>query len=98
MPNKLRIPSPWSQLSLFVTLGLTMFVLSSVLGYVIYRKAGIENPLNVGTDEAAYADVGKLVQFIFSVTVFGLTGYLYAKLTFFGRPGYYLGLRPAMHY
>jgi membrane protease YdiL (CAAX protease family) len=39
-------------------------------------------------------DTSKLVQFLFSVTLFGLTGYLYARFTFQESPGYNLGLRP----
>lgn len=48
-------------------------------------------------DNATAADVGKVVQFLFTAMVFGLTGYLYARVTFFNRPGYNLGFRPAIN-
>jgi membrane protease YdiL (CAAX protease family) len=75
-----------------------MLVLFAVIGGFIYKVTGIGNRIGSGLltmDDVAAADIGKLVQFLFTVIVFGLTGYLYARVTFFERPGYHLGFRPA---
>jgi membrane protease YdiL (CAAX protease family) len=96
MSNKLRISSPWSQFSLFIGLGGGALVFFVIVAGVIYKISGIGNQTVPGLtmDNASAVDIGKLVQFLFSITVFGLTGYLYARLTFWERPGYQLGLRP----
>jgi|HubBroStandDraft_1064217.scaffolds.fasta_scaffold07004_6 membrane protease YdiL (CAAX protease family) len=97
MSNKLRIPSPWSQFSIFVVLGGGMLIAFALIGSLIYKVTGMGDQMRSGLpmDDVAALDVGKLVQFLFSVIVFGLTGYLYARVTFRERPGYNLGLRPA---
>jgi membrane protease YdiL (CAAX protease family) len=96
MSNKLRISSPWSQFSLFIGLGGGALVFFVIVAGAVYRISGIANQTVPGLtmDNAKAADIGKLVQVLFSIMVFGLTGYLYARLTFWERPGYHLGLRP----
>src|SRR5580698_4749259 len=95
MSNKLRIPSPWSQFSLFIGLGGGMLVFFAIVSSIIYKVTGLGSQFLSGLpmDDARAADIGKLVQFLFSITVFGLTGYLYALLSFRENPGYLLGLR-----
>jgi hypothetical protein len=97
MSNKYRIPSPWSQFSLFVGLGGGMLIVFVLLATVIYKVAGLGVPVGSGDGQAGAAaiETSKLIQALFSLTVFGLTGYLYARLTFHDRPGYQLGLRRA---
>ncbi|HUB60325.1 MAG TPA: CPBP family intramembrane glutamic endopeptidase [Puia sp.] len=74
-----------------------MLIFFILVSGIIYQVTGIGNRLIAGLtlDDTAAADVGKLVQFFFSVLVFGFTGYLYARFTFRDTPGYHLGLRPA---
>jgi len=95
MSNKLKIPSPWSQFSLFIGLGGGMLVFFAIVASFIYKVSGLGNEALLGLpmDDVRAADIGKLVQFLFSVTVFGLTGYLYARLSFRENPGYQLGFR-----
>jgi uncharacterized protein len=73
-----------------------MLVFFAIVAGTIYKVTGLGNEILSGLsmDDVRVADIGKLVQFLFSITVFGLTGYLYARLTFREKPGYYLGLRP----
>jgi hypothetical protein len=92
MSNKVRIPSPWSQLFLFMGLLMAMYVFASLL----YQVA-IENHLlpGMGAQETGSMDLAKVFQALFSVMVFALTAFIYARLSFSARPGYQLGLRPA---
>jgi membrane protease YdiL (CAAX protease family) len=96
MSIKLRIPSPWSQLSILIGLGGAMLIFSLILGAIIYKICGSGSLLDStkALDDTAMIDTSKLVQFLFSIILFGLTGYLYARFTFQENPGYYLGLRP----
>jgi len=74
-----------------------MLIVFAIFGGLIYNLTGIGSQMKSGLpmDDVRAIDVGKLVQFLFSVIVFGLTGFLYAQVTFRDRPGYHLGLRPA---
>lgn len=74
-----------------------MLVLFAIVASTIYKVSGLGDQVLAGLpmDDGRAADIGKLVQFLFSVMVFGLTGYLYARLTFQERPGYHLGFRPS---
>jgi membrane protease YdiL (CAAX protease family) len=74
-----------------------MLIVFAIIGGLIYNVTGMGDRMRSGLsmDDVAALDVGKLVQFLFSVVVFGLTGFLYARVTFRDRPGYHLGLRPA---
>jgi membrane protease YdiL (CAAX protease family) len=93
---KVRIPSPWSQLFLFVGLGLATMVVFSLLYFVLDQLTGGNHAAaGVASNDTASIDFSKIVQVLFSVVVFGFTGFLYARFTFRDRPGYQLGLRPA---
>jgi membrane protease YdiL (CAAX protease family) len=72
-----------------------MLVFFAIVASIIYKVTGLGSQVLSGLpmDDARAADIGKLVQFLFSITVFGLTGYLYALLSFRENPGYLLGLR-----
>jgi uncharacterized protein len=96
MSNNYRIPSPWSQLSLFIGLAGGSLVFFVILAGAIYKISGFGDQMISGLsmDDVRATDINKLVQFLFSVVVFGLTGYLYARFTFRERPGYHLGFRP----
>jgi uncharacterized protein len=97
MSNKPRIPSPWSQFSLFVVVGGGMLIIFAIVAGFVYKVTGVGVQMKTGLpfDDVRVLDIGKLVQFLFSVVVFGLTGYLYALVTFRDHPGFHLGLRPA---
>jgi len=95
MSNKIRIPSPWSQLSLFIGLAGGALVFFALIASIIYNVTGSGSQVHSGLsmDDARAVDIGKVVQFLFSTMVFGLTGYLYARFTFREKPGYQLGFR-----
>lgn len=73
-----------------------MLIFFVILAGVIYKISGLGNQLASGLNmnDTHTADVSKLVQFLFSFTAFGLTGYLYGRLTFRERPERHLGFRP----
>lgn len=95
MINKTRILSPWSQLSLFIGLALTMLFVFSALNLILYHVAGMDNQNGAAPDLAdpRFVDFGKLLQALFSIVLFGLTGYLYGAFTFYDRIAWNLGLR-----
>lgn len=97
MSNNYRTPSPWSQLSLFIGLAGAMFIFFVLLSSVVYLIAGLGDRIKPGMafNDIAVIDISKIVQFLFSVIVFGLTGYLYARFAYRDRPVYALGFRPA---
>jgi membrane protease YdiL (CAAX protease family) len=96
MSNNLRVPAPWSQFSVFIGMAgacLISFVL--VAGFV-YQVTGYGNAASTGSllSDPRSIGIAKIVQVLFSLTVFGLTGYMYARITFREGPLYQLGLRP----
>lgn len=93
MTNKLRIPSPWSQLAVFLGLWGACLILSFILVTIIYHIAAVSMTPNSGLTSPTAIDVGKLAQALFSMSMFGLTGFLFGRLTYRERPGYELGLR-----
>jgi len=98
MPNNHKVPSPWSQLSFFLAIAGGALILFVFLASAIYHTTGLGDEIRSG---AAWSDprainVMKWVQALFSLMVFGLPGYFYARQTFAARPLYQLGLRPAV--
>jgi membrane protease YdiL (CAAX protease family) len=95
MDKNLRIPSPWSQLALWVGLVCAAFVVVAVVSlFVVLGKVGVgglrdqidfSNPSLVGTL--------KVLQAVSTVILFGMPALLYARLTFREKPQYYLGMR-----
>ena len=97
MSNSLKIPSPWSQLALFMlTLGGAL-IFYSVAGGLIAQSAGITGEVRTGAawDDPRAIGLLKWLQALSSVIVFGIPALCYALMTFRDRPFYRLGLRPA---
>ena len=92
-----RFSSPWSQFSIFLGMGGASLLLFFILAGIIVQATGIGG--QVGTEKLLSdvhgIDVSKLIQALFSLTAFGLTAFLYARITFRDKPGYQLGLRPS---
>ena len=96
--NNLKIPSPWSQLALFMlTLGGAL-IFYTVAGGLIAQATGITAEVRTGTawDDPRAIGILKWLQGLSSVIVFGIPAFCYAMLTFRDRPLYRLGLRPAI--
>src|SRR6185312_16298514 len=95
MTNQARVRSPWSQLSLFFGLAGATLIIFAIEQLIVYLAAGVN--AKAGAVQVDLLPIGtvKLLQLMFSLTVFGLTGYLYAVVSFRKEPGYQLGLRPA---
>lgn len=87
MNSSLKIPSPWSQLALFLCLMGGALILTSLVISVVW---GIQ------AATASTGGVQKLIQTISTVLFIGLPAFFYARLTFTDRPLYYLGFRPAL--
>jgi len=78
-------------------MGGASLLLFIVLGGIVAQSAGIGT--QIGSEkllsDVHSIDVSKGIQVLFSVMVFGLTAFLYARITFRQGQGYELGLRPA---
>jgi membrane protease YdiL (CAAX protease family) len=98
MSNNLKIPSPWSQLALFMlTLGGAL-IFYGVVANLIEKAAGIADEVRNGTawDDPRAIGILKWVQALSSILFFGIPAYCYAQLTFRDKPFYRLGFRPAV--
>ena len=98
MSNSLKIPSPWSQLALFMlTLGGSL-IFYGVVGNLIEKTAGIADEVRNGTawDDPRAIGILKWLQGLSSILVFGIPAFCYARLTFRDKSFYRLGFRPAM--
>lgn len=94
MPNKLRISSPWSQFSIFLVIGFASFFVFFFVENLVVQVTGINPvPSEKALMDIHYIDVSKVIQVLFSVLVFGLTGYYYARVTFWQHPLLELGFR-----
>src|ERR1700744_4769961 len=98
MSNNLKIPSPWSQLALFMGLAGGTLILYGIFANAIYQYYGILGQIRADTVWGNTRAIGviKWVQALSSIMVFGIPGYFYARLAFRDRPLHQLGLRPAV--
>lgn len=98
MSNNLKIPSPVSQLALFMGLAGGALIFYGIIGGAIQQSAGIMSEIRTGTawDNPRAINILKWLQALSSIMVFGIPGYFYARLVFRDRPLYQLGLRPAV--
>ena len=96
MPGHLRVSSPWSQLGIFLGLFGGAFVISSVLmaGFIFAKGLPI-NTDGLDWTKPEMVSVMKWIQGISSILIFLLPAILYARITFTGRPLYFLGLKKA---
>ncbi len=88
MSNYLKIPSPWSQLGLFLGLTGGSLVLASIAILLLPGVHQGQMPTDSGTL--------KLVQTVTSVILFGVPSFFYARMTFRDHPLAHLGFRPAV--
>jgi len=97
MSNKLRIPSPWPQLALFLGMAGGAIFFYAVIVNAIYYSTGIATGIRAGTVWTDPRAIGiiKWGQTLSSIIVFGIPAYFYAKLTFRDKAARELGLRPA---
>ena len=96
MTHNVKIPSPWSQLALFVGLLGASLVLYALLVTAIYHPTGgLRNadPAALLNDPRMMNTL-KWLQALSSVIVFGIPGFFYALQTFRNRPLTHLGFPP----
>ena len=95
MIGHLRVKSPLSQLAIFLGLFGAAFIFGSLLMAVIILALGI--PVaelgRIDWSQPKIISVMKLVQSISSVFMFLLPAFIYALITFRGKPLYFLGLK-----
>lgn len=88
MSNNLKIPSPWSQLALFLVLSGGALILSVVVVLLLPGfHAGV-----IPSDP----DTLKLMQTVSSIILFGLPALVFARMTFYDHRLANLGFRPAV--
>lgn len=92
MRGHLRLASPWRQLGLFLGLFCLSFLFTISLTLIIYNVSGVEK---IDWNNGRAIGVAKLIQAISSVLLFVLPVYLFARFTFTGNYGYFLGFRAA---
>ena len=97
MKTNLKIPSPWSQLALFlVLLGAGWILAILVGGGILVAKLGIHE-IHGGMDftDPRLVGVLKAIQALSTVIIFGIPAFGYAWRTFRERPMQNLGFHPA---
>lgn len=92
MRGHLRIKSPWSQFGALLGVFCLMFILSGVISLVIYSFSDIKG---IDFNDPHFVNVAKLIQAISSILLFIVPPFLFARFTFTGNYGYFLGFRNA---
>jgi membrane protease YdiL (CAAX protease family) len=97
MRGHLRIKSPLSQLGVFLGIFGMSYILIGVVSVLIYQANGISvYPIeNIDWKNPRVISIFKWVQALSSVLLFMLPAYLYARITFTGNYGHFLGFRNA---
>jgi membrane protease YdiL (CAAX protease family) len=92
MSRHLRIKSPWSQLAALLGVFCMMFIAAGAVSLIIYPLA-----LKKGLDlnDPHVVNIMKLIQAISSILLFIVPPFLFARFTFTGNYGYFLGFRNA---
>lgn len=86
-----------SQLGLFLGIFGLAYILIGVISVIIYQASGISitSLENINWKDPHIMSVTKWVQALSSILLFILPAYLYARITFTGNYGYFLGFRKA---
>lgn len=92
MSRHLRIKSPWSQLGALLGVFCLMFILSGVISSIIFLFSDIKG---IDFNNPHFVNVAKLIQAISSILLFIVPPFLFARFTFTGNYGYFLGFRNA---
>lgn len=97
MRGHLRIKSPLSQLGLFLGIFGVAYILIGVVSVLIYQANGISiaSLETIDWNNPHFISISKWVQALSSILLFILPAYLYARITFTGNYGYFLGFRNA---
>jgi membrane protease YdiL (CAAX protease family) len=95
MSRHLRIKSPWPQLAVLIGFFCLMFILYGVFTYLIYWSNGINSIKALNWNDPHVISITKIVQGISSVLLFIVPVFVYARYTFTGNYGYFLGLKNA---
>ena len=97
MAGHLRVSSPWSQLGIFIGLFGGAFVISSVLmaAFVLASGVSIKDVENIDWSKPELISTLKWIQGISSIMIFLLPAWIYARISFTGKPFYFLGLKKA---
>lgn len=93
----LRIKSPWSQLGALIGVFCMMFILAGIVSLIVYSMSGIDfkKGLDFDLNDPRMVSVIKLIQAISSILLFIVPPFLFARFTFTGKYGYFLGFRKA---
>lgn len=93
MIGHLRVKSPWTQLGIFLGLfGIAFILLAIAVLLMGHQGTGMEK---LDWSRPDVVSNMKLIQALSSILLFLLPAIAFALLTYYGRPLYFLGLRPA---
>jgi hypothetical protein len=96
MQTNLKIPSPWSQLALFLVLFGAFFIITNIIaGGILVAKLGVHDMHGIDIADPKITPTLKFIQAFSSIFLFGSTALVFAWRTFGDRRFYYLGFRPA---
>ena len=96
MQKNLKIPSLWSQLALFLMLYGVGFILAQIAGGVILGvRLGLHDVRGIDPSDPRITGALKVIQALSTVLLFGVTAFVSTWRTFWERPLYHLGFRPA---
>ncbi|MBO9200008.1 MULTISPECIES: CPBP family intramembrane glutamic endopeptidase [Niastella] len=92
MSRHLSIKKPWSQLGALLGIFCMMFILSGAVSMIIYAVGGIKS---ADFNNVHFVNVAKVIQAISSILLFIVPPFLFARFSFTGNYGYFLGFRNA---
>jgi len=95
MSRHLRIKSPLSQLGALLGVFCIMFIAAGAASLIVYSMSGIDFKKGLDLTDPRMVNVMKLIQAISSVLLFIVPPFLFARFTFTGNYGYFLGFRNA---
>lgn len=96
LKNYMKIHSPWTQLAVFMLLLGGALILSGILGAAVLAANGVD--MSHGSPDLTdprLTGIVKLIQGLNTVIIFGIPALVYARLTFWEQPVYFLGFRKA---
>lgn len=92
MRGHLRLASPWRQLGVLFGFFCLTYVFIMSLTLIVYSVSGINS---VDLNSTRDIGIAKILQALASIILFILPVYLFARFTFTGNYGYFLGFRKA---
>src|SRR5689334_21650585 len=94
MRGHLRLASPWRQLGVLFGFFCLTYVFIMSLTLIVYSVSGISTS-GLDLNNSREIGIAKFLQALASIILFILPVYIFARFTFTGNYGYFLGFRKA---